>query len=196
MQTEIEAMFADVDHDTIREKLENLGGICVQPMRDMRRALVQTPAMRDLHAFLRVRDEGDKITLTYKQVNELSLHGVEEAEIKVDDFDTTVAILKASGLEPTTYQESRRETWQLNDVEVVLDEWPWIETYIEVEGKNEADVRSVVSLLGLSWDKAQFGGVNTLYNEKYPKRTVRGVIEIPQVRFGDPVPAAFLGEAS
>lgn len=193
MQKEIEAMFADVDHDVIREKLEKLGGICVQPMRDMRRALVQTPAMRDLHAFLRVRDEGDKITLTYKQVNELSLHGVEEAEVEVDDFDTTVAILKASGLEPTTYQESRRETWQLNDVEVVLDEWPWIETYIEVEGKNEADVRDTASLLGLSWDKAQFGGVNTLYKEKYPKRTVRGVIEIPQVCFGDPVPAAFLG---
>ena len=193
MKTEIEAMFADIDHDTVREKLQELGGACVYPMRGMRRALVQTPAMRELHAFLRVRDEGDKITLTYKQVNELSVQGVKEAEIAISDFDTTVAILTASGLAPTTYQESRRETWKLNDVEVVLDEWPWVEPYIEIEGESEEAVRETASKLGLSWDDAKFGGVNTLYKEKYPDRTVRGVIEIPQVRFGDPVPKEFTG---
>lgn len=193
MQNEIEAMFADANHDEVRGKLEELGGVCVHPMREMRRALVQTPEMKDLHAFLRVRDEGDKITLTYKQVNELSLHGVEEAEVEISNFDTMITILTASGLAPTTYQESRRETWQLDDVEVVLDEWPWLAPYIEIEGKNEDAVRAAVTALGISWEDARFGGVNTLYKEKFPNRTVRGVIEIPQVRFSDPVPREFTG---
>ena len=75
----------------------------------------------------------------------------------------------------------------------MLDEWPWVEPYIEIEGESEEAVRDTVSKLGLSWDDAKFGGVNTLYKEKYPNRTVRGVIEIPQVRFGDPVPKEFTG---
>lgn len=191
MKTEIEAMFADVDHDEARTKITALGGVCKHPMRDMRRALVETAQMKQDDAFLRVRDEGDKVTMTYKRHDDYGLHGTKEVEVIVSDFDTTLELLKASGLEPTTYQESRRETWKLGEVEVVLDEWPWIPTYIEIEGESEEAVRDVAEKLGLDWSVALHGGVDIIYGIKFPDRTVRGVIDIEVVRFGDELPDGF-----
>lgn len=194
MKTEIEAMFADVDHDDIRQKLTALGGVCEQPMRDMRRALVETAQMARDDAFLRLRDEGDKVTLTYKRRDNLGLHGTKEIEVVVSDFDATYELLKASELEFTTYQESRRETWQLGEVEVVLDEWPWIPTYIEIEGESDAAVKDAAAQLELDWSTALHGGADVIYAQKFPDRTVRGVIDIREVRFGDPVPQEFVAQ--
>lgn len=193
MKTEIEAMFADIDHDVIRKKLEELGGVCTHPMRDMRRALVETEEMKRDDAFLRVRDEGDKVTLTYKRHDDDGLHGTKEIEVIVSDFEATVELLKASGLEITTYQESRRETWRLGEAEVVLDEWPWIPQYIEIEAESEEVVRDTANKLGLDWAVVMHGGVDKIYEIKFPERTVRGVIDLPEVRFSDPVPAEFQG---
>lgn len=191
MKTEIEAMFADIDHEEVRAKLIALGGVCEQPMRDMRRALVETNQMKQDDAFLRVRDEGDKVTMTYKRHDDYGLHGTKEIEVIVSDFDATLELLKVSGLEPTTYQESRRETWKLGEVEVVLDEWPWIPTYIEIEGESEEAVKEVAAQLSLDWNVALHGGVDIIYGIKFPQRTVRGVIDIREVRFGDPAPEEF-----
>lgn len=191
MKTEIEAMFADIDHEEVRAKLAALGGVCEQPMRDMRRALVETDQMKQDDAFLRVRDEGDKVTMTYKRHDDYGLHGTKEIEVIVSDFDATLELLKVSGLEPTTYQESRRETWKLGEVEVVLDEWPWIPTYIEIEGESEEAVKEVAAQLSLDWNVALHGGVDIIYGIKFPQRTVRGVIDIREVRFGDPAPEEF-----
>jgi adenylate cyclase, class 2 len=67
MKTEIEVKFLDVDFNLMREKLKQLGAVCEQPMRLMRRAIIETPELEAKGGFLRVRDEGDKVTLTYKQ---------------------------------------------------------------------------------------------------------------------------------
>lgn len=193
MKTEIEVKFLDVNFADIRKQLTALNGKCTHSMRDMRRALCETPEMKERNAFLRLRDEGDKVTLTYKQFDELSLSGAKEIEVDVSDFEATLDILKVSGLEPTTYQESRRETWQVGEAEVVLDEWPWIPPYIEIEGHSEEIVRDIAKQLGFDWNDAVFGGADTIYAIKYPERTVRGVIDIKEVRFDDPVPSEFLG---
>lgn len=37
--------------------------------------------------WIRVRDEGDKITMTYKKATENSINGVEEIELVVNNFD-------------------------------------------------------------------------------------------------------------
>ena len=90
-----------------------------------------------------------------------------------------------------TYQESKRETWTLGGAEVVIDEWPWINPYIEIEAENEAIVRDVATRLGFDWGDAVFGSVDVIYNKEYPDMTVRGVIDVKEVRFGQPSPAEF-----
>lgn len=198
MQTEIEVKFLDTDHDEIRQKLTGLGGQLVTPMRNMRRALFETVEMKARNGFYRLRDEGDKITLTYKQFDSWeagTIYGAKEIEIEVSEFDATIALLGQVNLEPVTYQESRREAWDLNGCEVVLDEWPWIPPYIEIEGASEQLVKDTAALLGFDWSDAVFGNVDVIYEREYPELTNRGVIDIKEVRFGDPVPQAFLGKA-
>lgn len=191
MKTEIEVKFLNVDIDTMRDTLKSAGARLEQPMRLMKRALVETDEMRSRHAFYRIRDEGDKVTLTFKQFTENSLTGAKEHEITVSDFDTTVAILAEAGLHYHTFQESKRETWKYKDVEVVIDEWPWINSYIEIEGGSEKAVKSAAAELGFDWKDAVFGSVDVIYNLEYPKMTVRGVIDVKEVRFGGAVPTVF-----
>ena len=168
MNSEIEAKFLNLDHDEIRSKLQKLGAVCEQPMRLMRRVVIHSPAMTEKNAFVRVRDEGDRVTITYKQFDQDTVDGAKEYEVAVEDFDTAVNIFTAAGLEYDTYQETKRENWKLGDVEIMLDEWPWLNPYIEIEAATEADVRRVADLLELNWDSAVFGGVANAYKEQYP----------------------------
>ena len=191
MKTEIEVKFINITIDTIQQRLLAAGAVCEQPMRLMRRALMETPDMAAKDAFLRLRDEGNRVTLTYKQHLKTGIEAANEIETTVDDFDATKALLEASGMIFHTYQESRRETWKLGDVEVVIDVWPWMPPYIEIEGDNEASIREAAAILGFSWDEAVFGGVDVVYRMVYPAMSVRGVIDIPLVRFDDPVPQEF-----
>jgi adenylate cyclase class 2 len=191
MKTEIEVKFINITIDAIQQRLLAAGAVCEQPMRLMRRALMETPDMAAKDAFLRLRDEGNRVTLTYKQHLKTGIEAANEIETTVDDFDATKALLEASGMIFHTYQESRRETWKLGDVEVVIDVWPWMPPYIEIEGDNEASIREAAAILGFSWDEAVFGGVDVVYRMVYPAMSVRGVIDIPLVRFDDPVPQEF-----
>lgn len=193
MKTEIEAKFLDVDFDDIRKKLTKLGAICEQPMRLMRRAIIETPELAAVDAFVRIRDEGDKVTLTYKQFHEKSLTGAQEIEVVVSDFEDTIALFEKVGLTHKSFQETRRETWRLGDVEVVLDEWPWLKPYIEIEGFNEAHVKSAAAQLEFNWDDAVFGGATTAYRAQYPDGDASQLVNVPIVAFDTPIPAIISG---
>lgn len=191
MNTEIEVKFLNVDIDNIRARLEKVGATLEHPMRLMQRALIDTKELDAKNAFLRIREEGDRTTMTFKQFDENSLTGAKELEVAVSDFSTTLQILEQFELTPRTLQESRRETWRLGSVEVVIDEWPWINPYIEIEGETEEAVKDTATLLGFDWKDAMFGSVDVIYNREYPDMTVRGVIDLSHVAFDDPVPKEF-----
>lgn len=195
MKTEIEVKFADIDIAAIRNSLKAAGAECEQPMRLMKRALIEEPHHEAEHAFIRVRDEGDKVTLTFKRRADQaasSIDSVKELEVEVSDFDKTVELFSEAGWRYKTFQESRRETWKLGDVEVVIDEWPWLEPYIEIEGESEEAIKEVAAKLGLDWSNVIFGHIDALYARYYEFLDgVRGVIDLPEVRFTDPLPRAF-----
>ena len=195
MQVEIEVKFIDVDIDDVRQRLQKAGAHLEQPMRDMRRALIEEEHHAAENMFIRIRDEGDKVTLCLKKktksLEESAIDSTYEIETTVGDFDKTLEIFKVAGWHYMTYQESRRETWRLDDVEVVIDEWPWIKPYIEIEGASEQAVRDAAEKLGFDWSTAMFGSVDVIYNRNYPDMTVRGVIDVAEVRFSDSAPDEF-----
>jgi adenylate cyclase class 2 len=193
MQTEIEVKFPDVDFDALRTKLKTSGGVCEQPMRLMRRAIIEPPELRAKNAFLRVRDEGDKTTLTYKQFDEKSLTGAKEIEVTVSDFEACVALLEQSGLAHKSFQESRRETWHFDGVEVVLDEWPHLNPYIEIEGPTEEKVHAAAEKLGFDWDDAIFGKVTEIYQIQYPNGDADKLVTIPRLTFDQPLSSVITG---
>jgi adenylate cyclase class 2 len=191
MKTEIEAKFLRINPEAIRSRLKEIGAICKQPMKDMHRVIFRSNAMDGKHAYLRVRDEGYRVAMTYKQFDEMSLTGAKEIEFAVSDYESAVALLKAIGLESRSVQETRREIWHLGDVEVVIDEWPWIDQFIEIEAPTEDGVKETAERLGLDWNDAAFGDVMTAYRAEYPHLgdSPRDMVyNLPVVRLGDPLP--------
>jgi adenylate cyclase class 2 len=194
MNTEIEVKFLRINHDEMRAKLQQIGATCQQPMRFMKRAIFEDKhgELRKKNGYIRVRDEGDKVTLTYKQFDALSIDGAKEIETGVTSFDETVQILIAANLELKSLQESKRETWHFEGVEVVLDEWPWLEPYIEIESNTEAALKGMAEKLHLDWSDAVFGDVMVAYRAQYPNITAKwGIGDMESVRFSDPVPDIF-----
>lgn len=192
MKTEIEVKFLNIDVDEIRQRLKEAGAHLEQPMRLMRRALIEQPHHRDEHAFLRVRDQGDKTTLTFKrraQGKRATIENTQELEVEVSSFDDTVELLREAGWPPITYQENRRETWLLDGAEVVIDEWPWLKPQIEIEAETESIVHEAASLLGLDWNDAFYGHIDDAYQLDYDFAVgFRGVIDLSKMQFGDLVP--------
>lgn len=193
MKDEIEVKFINTNHAAIREQLKKLGAVCEQPMRTMRRVVVHTPAMSEKNAFIRIRDEGHRTTMTYKQFDSDTVDGAKEHEVTVSDFDEAVSILTQGGLEYDVYQESKRENWLLGDVEIMLDEWPWLNPYIEIEADSEAKLQKVAEQLGMNWNDAVYGGVAGVYRLQYPFIGEEGIDVInhdwTEIRFGDSPPA-------
>jgi len=193
MNTEVEAKFVNVDHAEIRMRLNKLGAKLEKPLRDMRRVVIENTGMKEKNAFVRIRDEGDKVTITYKQFDELSIDGAKEIEIIVSDFKASIDLFAAAGLAHSSYQESKRETWKLGTTEIVLDTWPWLNPYIEIEGVNEETVRSVAKDLGFDWSEAVFGDVMAAYRVQYPHLGLDHTVgNLAEVRFDDPLPTLLI----
>lgn len=193
MTVEVEVKFLHIKHEEIRYKLKDNGFACVVPMRLMRRAIIDYPDRRLQtgvpSSYIRVRDEGDKVTLTYKSFASLSISGAGEVEVVTSSFSDSVQIFEAVGLEVVSLQESRRETWRRGSCEIVLDEWPWLDPYIEIEGGTESEVREVSNELGLDWSTAKFGDVMVAYRDQYPHLKEADTIGmIPEVLFSSPPP--------
>lgn len=188
MQTEIEAKFLEIDPEALREKLRTLGAELQHPERLMRRKNFDylDKRLEKIGGWVRVRDEGDRTTLSYKQLNDRTLHGTQEVSVTVDDFEKTCRLLAAIGLVEKAVQETRREKWVLGDVEVTIDTWPWIPTFVEIEGTSEAAVRAVAEKLGLDWRLALHGSVEVAY-QKHFDATEEEIYNYPSVIFG-PVP--------
>ena len=170
MKTEFEATFPEIDRVSLTEKLRAIGGSLERPEFLQRRVTLELPeGRRDGKTWLRVRDEGDKITLTLKSVDGKTIDGQKEITVIVDSIEETVALLEAAGCEKVSYQESKRELWRCGDTEVMIDTWPFLPTYAEIEGPNEEAVRNLAARLDLDYARANFSTVNALYKEKYGK---------------------------
>ncbi|MBQ3464605.1 class IV adenylate cyclase [Candidatus Saccharibacteria bacterium] len=165
MNNEIEAQFLDIDKNEIRKKLEEIGAKCVKPEVLMKRVVFDTGP----NSFARVRDEGNnKIVMTYKNVaDEKSILGTKEVNVVIDNYENGILFMKGCGLEPKAEQESYRETWEYGDVEICIDTWPWLPTFVEVEGPSEKAVWDTAKKMGLKKEKAKFGSVDSTYQYYY-----------------------------
>jgi len=184
METEIEAKFLDIDVSALRRKLKAAGATLIYPERMMRRYNFDYPDSRlfEIGGWVRLRDEGDKVTFSYKQLNDRSLHGTKEVETTVGDIEKAAELLTAIGLEKKNYQETKREKWQLGDCEITIDTWPWIPTFAELEAPTEAELKQLAETLDLEWSRALHGSVETAYQARY-NFTEREIDSWPEIAF-------------
>lgn len=168
MYTEFEATFTNINKDEIRTRLKKVGAKLLRKEFLQKRTVFNLPKGHEITGgWLRVRDEGDKITMSLKVVDGEKIENQREIQLKVDSFEQAVELLETLGARKKAYQESKRELWELDGVEITIDEWPFLEPYVEIEGKSEVEVKSVAKRLKLDYEKAKFCAVGTLYAKKY-----------------------------
>lgn len=179
MKLEIEATFVEIDKGNLRAKLKASGAKLVRPETLMHRIVFSISE----HAFARVRDEGDRIVLTYKNHHDNTLTGTEELNVEVSDYEHTIAILKACGLHAKSDEDSYRESWELDGVEIDLDTWPWIPSYVEIEGETPEAVVTVAAKLGFDMQDAIIGSVDEVYKLYYDVTSENINFDIPEFKF-------------
>jgi adenylate cyclase class 2 len=165
MEPEFEARFLDIDTAAVRDKIVARGGVCIMPRTLMRRIVFKNRDIAERGGWLRLRDEGRRTTMTYKQnTSDVSaIDTILEAEIQVNDFHATKALLEAMGFEALRYQENYREEWKIGEVTLDIDTWPGLSTYIEIEGPSKDAVRTTAGALGFDFTRASYGSVDEVY---------------------------------
>lgn len=174
---EYEVRVLEINKEEIQNKLAELNATLVEDSYQKRYVYDFNPV--DPNKWIRLRTNGNKTTLTIKQIESSNIDGTKEMEIVVDDFDTTNEILNELGYKARNAQENKRIKYDLNGVEVDIDTWPLIPTYLEIEGKSEEEVYNTLDLLGIDRDKATSLDVTGIYNDIYNI----DIMKIPNLTF-------------
>lgn len=171
MKTEIEAKFYPVVKEDIRSKLKTIGAELVTPELKLRRTIFDNKFNPQIQGdYIRIRDEGNNIIRLSLKIHARQggdLSDQKEVDVIVSNYEDTSEILEMAGLKISGYQETLRETWKYLDAEIVIDTWPGLETYIEIEAKSEQSVREIAEKLGQNWDSRRVTSVVEIYAEIY-----------------------------
>lgn len=165
MNTEYEIRVLEIDKDKLIKRLNELNAKFIGEFNQKRYVYNIIPK-RD-GRWLRLRTNGKKTTLTYKSVEKNSIDGTKELEIEVEDFEKTNSLLELVGVKNKGYQENNRIQYILDGVEIDIDSWPLIPTYVEIEGENEESVLNILKKIAIDDKKVTTLDVQSIYKEIY-----------------------------
>jgi len=171
---EIEVKFLNINSTLIEKKLKEIGARKIFKKLYKRKAFDYPDLRLDkAGAWLRLRDEGDKITLAFKQRIGVKTHdgktndkGMEEIEVEVNDFEKTADILSRIGFKEKHYAENKRIRYQLGDIEFDIDFFPQLEPYLEIEASSWEKIDKAIKLLGLDSKEKRIFSTNQIYRLK------------------------------
>lgn len=188
IKTEYEAKFTDIERESFRNTLKQAGAKLVRPEYLQKRVVFGLPEGHEIpYGRVRVRDEGDKITMSFKIVGKEKIDAQKEICLQIDDFDEGVLFLTSIGCQRRTFVESKRELWRLGKADITIDEWPFLEPYVEIESDSEESVKEAASKLELDYSQAIFGGAGQLFARRYgiPEGAIN---DVPEITFDGPNP--------
>jgi adenylate cyclase, class 2 len=145
-ETEVKLYIPDLH--AVEQRLQSLGAHLSAP-RVYERNVRYDDAEESLESagsVLRLRQD-TRARLTYKGKGsvEKGILSRTELEVEVSDFDTMDAILGKLGYHTAMIYEKYRTTYELDDVEIVLDEMPY-GNFVEIEGDHPTIERLIERL--------------------------------------------------
>lgn len=149
-ETEIKLYVPDLER--VAQALEAAGAKLTAPRVYERNVRYENDAqtLTAQHIVVRLRQD-TRIRLTYKEppteTGDADIPNRFEAEVEVSDFDAMQVILGKLGYFPHVVYEKYRTTYELDTVEVVLDEMPY-GNFVEIEGTADA-IRTAIEQLEL-----------------------------------------------
>jgi adenylate cyclase class IV len=159
-----ELRFLNIDADIIKKTLNSLDKKIIK-----QKVLLRWDSFDYKDKFIRVRDEGNgKITLTLK-TNLNSLQPISKT-IFVNNYNSTIEILKNIDINSKYRVEKIREIWELNNKCIInFDMFPGLPYYIEVKSNNEKSLMTLIKDLNLTIDPRKHSdmGADTMYLDLY-----------------------------
>ncbi len=168
MQTELEIKFYIKDIATFKKDLLNLKAKLESEEQLYRRVVFNIPKSLGIkNGWARVRDEGDKVTMSIKVEEGEGIEQQKEAYLEVTDFDAAISSLNILGFTKKAFQETKREIWTLDGATITIDSWPFLDTFIEIEAENIETIKKVSKKLKFNYTEGFVGPVTNLYAKKY-----------------------------
>lgn len=161
MKTEFETRILDINVSELVERLEKVGAKFINNYNQKRYIYDFKPVQNG--KWVRLRTDGEKTTLTIKEIKNDGIAGTKELEIEVNDIEKTNLILEELGYKARSYQENKRTRYIYNNIEIDIDTWPKIPTYVEFEGQSEEELIRFVEMLGFTKDDLVTFGVSKIY---------------------------------
>ena len=165
MNVEIEERVLEINQEEIIKKLEAMGAKKAGEWIQKRYVYDFIPKREN--EWIRLRTNGEITTLTYKNVESNTIIGTKELEIEVSDFDETNELLNIMGYTPRAYQENKRIRYYLNHIEIDIDSWPLIPTYLELEGNSPEEIKKLEKDLGIDTKKITNLNCQSIYLDIY-----------------------------
>lgn len=163
MKTEYEIRILEINQEEIFKKLQKCRAIFKGEFFQKRYVYDLKPAQEG--KWIRLRTNGEKTTLAMKQIEKDTLDGTKELEFEVDNFESANEFLERLGFFHKGYQENKRIQYQLEGVEIDIDTWPMIPTYMEIEGNNKEEIQRVIEKLQLQNKQITSDGVKKIYHK-------------------------------
>jgi len=164
---EIEASFDDIDETKIKKLIKENGGKLINKKRIMPIKRYYVPSRKGNY-FIRIRDEGDKITMTIKEWKNKKDKYPIEREVIIDSIEEGDAILKFFGCKKLYDLEKIRETWEVCGCkEVVFDSYPGLPTYMEIDCHTLPQLKKAANMLGYNMGEASTLRINDKYKLMY-----------------------------
>ena len=165
MKTEFEIRILEINIEDIEKKLESMGAIKKGEYNQKRYVYDLKPVENG--KWIRLRTNGKKTTLAFKDVVSDTIDGTKEVEFEVSSINDAKEFMKKIGFEYRSFQENTRIQYELDGVEIDIDTWPMIPTYMEIEGKTEKQVYDMINKLEIDADKITALNCDDIYRKIY-----------------------------
>ena len=153
-QQELEIKLFLLDMPAFQQKVESLGGKLIEPRLHEINLRFDTPdgGLTRASQVLRLRQD-TAARMTYKGPGETidGVHARREIEFTVSDYKSAHALLEALGYQVSLMYEKYRTTYDLDGLQVTLDEMPY-GNFTEIEGQDGKQIHAAAENLGVKWD--------------------------------------------
>lgn len=126
-------------------------------------------ANENFSKWVRLRQTGDKTTITIKRIvnskGEYALDAVNELEFDVPSIEDGKQLLEDLGYFFARHQVKMRIAYDYKNTEIVIDKWPKLAPYIEVEGPTKEEIEETVLMLGYKEKDAIVINTDDIYSE-------------------------------
>ena len=165
---EIEVKILEINKEEVEKKLIELGAKKILDSNIHARIFdFDDDILENSNRLLRLRNEGDKFVLTFKEkISDKDAKINEETEVEVSDIEKMIKILNALDLKIKMEAKKHRTSYKIEgtrfEIDTPLEEFSHIPTYMEIEAKDVETIYKYAEIFGFTKEQCLPWGFSKL----------------------------------